>query len=97
MQERAKADFARIVSDLDRFGVAGIAARRQIIGRGFSAPAGIARNGTPHATNPLKNTLHTPEAATRENCHSGLASVLDIPRRRWNHHRGLLGDAVPTK
>ena len=49
LQDAPVGDLARVVGDLNRFGVAGLAAGGHLVMRGRLLPAGIAGNGAGHA------------------------------------------------
>src|SRR5262249_45574967 len=60
------ADLARVVFDLDRFGVTGAAGADLVVARVLGVAAGVADGRRDHPRHGVVRGLHTPEAATGE-------------------------------
>src|SRR5271170_5552246 len=85
LQDAAVAYLPRIEGDLNRLGVAGLAARGHLVMRGRLLAAVVARDGAGHAVDMLKDALDAPETSAGD--HRDLRPVGArrlIDRRRRN-------------
>src|ERR1700733_4302669 len=85
LQDEPVGDLARIVSDLNRFRMARIAVRGNLVMRGRLVAASIAGDGVGHAGDMLEDALDAPETSPRNHRDFGrLAGRLLIYGWRWH-------------